>query len=155
MAGSNHFRRRHQKNHAQDDALVCDVPGCGKTFYRIDLLHRHQERQYARPDVSCNTLLTFRSNETGQTSRQQSPEGPTQAPPVSVSDLESSNMAATTIPPAVSYYQAVSPIHESAPLPRYTYNPFRIPQMPRTPTVLSSGFSHVPRSSPISPFSPK
>jgi len=38
--------RRHQKNHAQEDALVCEYPDCGKTFYRVDLLHRHQERQW-------------------------------------------------------------------------------------------------------------
>jgi hypothetical protein len=34
--------RRHQKNHAQEDALVCDI--CGKVFYRLDLLERHMER---------------------------------------------------------------------------------------------------------------
>jgi hypothetical protein len=154
MASAHNLQRRHQKNHAQDDALVCDVPGCGKVFYRIDLLNRHQERQYVEVNLSREFTLTLRSNEIGQDSRQQSPAGPSEAPPASVAALESSNMATTTIPPAVSYYQA-GPIHESAPLPRYTYNPFRTPQMPRTPTVPSSGFSHVPRSSPISPFSSK
>jgi hypothetical protein len=39
------FHRRHQKNHAQEDALVCDYPDCGKTFFRPDLLHRHMEKQ--------------------------------------------------------------------------------------------------------------
>jgi hypothetical protein len=39
------FHRRHQKNHAQADAIVCVYPDCGKTFYRPDLLHRHMERQ--------------------------------------------------------------------------------------------------------------
>lgn len=36
--------RRHQKNHTQEGALVCEVPDCGKTFHRVDLLMRHQER---------------------------------------------------------------------------------------------------------------
>jgi hypothetical protein len=155
MAFPNNLHRRHQKNHAQDDTLVCDVPGCGKTFYRIDLLNRHQERQYVRFNVACHLILTCRSNEPGQVSRQQSPEDPTEAPPVSEQALELSSMATSTIQPAVSYYQAVSPIHETAPLPRYTHNPFCTPQMPRTPIVPSSGFSHFPRSSLISPFSPK
>ncbi|KAH5379788.1 hypothetical protein HBI33_150250 [Parastagonospora nodorum] len=36
--------RRHQKNHAQEDALSCDYANCSKVFYRPDLLQRHQER---------------------------------------------------------------------------------------------------------------
>jgi hypothetical protein len=36
--------QRHQKNHAMENALVCDYPDCGKLFYRPDLLLRHQER---------------------------------------------------------------------------------------------------------------
>lgn len=36
--------RRHQKNHAMEEALVCEYPDCGKSFYRVDLLLRHQER---------------------------------------------------------------------------------------------------------------
>ncbi|KAF1917591.1 hypothetical protein BDU57DRAFT_170397 [Ampelomyces quisqualis] len=36
--------RRHQKNHSQDDALVCDYAGCGKPFHRPDLLLRHRDR---------------------------------------------------------------------------------------------------------------
>ncbi|KAF1917860.1 hypothetical protein BDU57DRAFT_514330 [Ampelomyces quisqualis] len=36
--------RRHQKNHATENALVCEYPGCGKTFHRAGLLLRHQER---------------------------------------------------------------------------------------------------------------
>lgn len=38
--------KRHQKNHANDDALVCDYPSCGKIFYRPDLLLRHRERHH-------------------------------------------------------------------------------------------------------------
>jgi len=37
--------RRHQKNHATDSSLQCDYPGCGKPFFRLDLLQRHQDRQ--------------------------------------------------------------------------------------------------------------
>jgi uncharacterized Zn-finger protein len=37
--------RRHQQNHAKEEAIVCGYPGCGKPFYRLDLLQRHEERQ--------------------------------------------------------------------------------------------------------------
>ncbi|OAL45671.1 hypothetical protein IQ07DRAFT_215202 [Pyrenochaeta sp. DS3sAY3a] len=135
--------RRHQKNHAQDDALVCDFPECGKTFYRVDLLHRHQERH----------------NEPGKDSRQHSvfsQEGSPEAVQTSVPGLVPSSVAATTLPPTPSYYtpQPISPMHESAALPRYTQNLFRTPQIPRTPQVSASAFNPVIRSSPTSASSP-
>ncbi|KAF1836544.1 hypothetical protein BDW02DRAFT_587351 [Decorospora gaudefroyi] len=129
--------RRHQKNHAQDEALACDVPGCGKIFYRVDLLQRHQDRH----------------NDPGTDSRQQSPEGSAEDSSAAVSALEPSNIATAPIPPPVSYYETVAAMNESAPLPRYTYNSFRTPQMPRTPQIPPSGF-HAPRSSPVSTSSP-
>ncbi|KAF1941108.1 hypothetical protein EJ02DRAFT_512628 [Clathrospora elynae] len=98
--------RRHQRNHAQDDALVCEFPNCGKPFYRIDLLHRHQERH----------------NEPGKGSPEQSafsPEGSPETPPTSMHDLVQMSMVATTLTPAPSYYQTqpASPLHESVALP--------------------------------------
>lgn len=100
--------RRHQKNHAQDDALVCEYPDCGKIFYRLDLLHRHQERH----------------NEPGKESRQHSvfsQEGSPEAPQVSVPSLVPSSIAAT-LPPTPSYYppQPISPILDSAAIQSHT-----------------------------------
>lgn len=42
-------RRRHELNHNPDATYRCSQPGCGKSFHRLDLLQRHQERQ----SVSC------------------------------------------------------------------------------------------------------
>ena len=35
--------RRHKQMHV--DQVHCKHPGCGKIFYRLDLLQRHEERQ--------------------------------------------------------------------------------------------------------------
>ncbi|KAG9185100.1 hypothetical protein G6011_07644 [Alternaria panax] len=104
--------RRHQKNYAQEDAHVCQVLGCGKTFFRIDLLQRHKERH----------------NEPGRDSPQQSPEGSPEPASIPMPALQSPMMEATTNPPATSYYQPVSPMLETAPFtsqlkhPRSQYN---------------------------------
>ncbi|KAF1848826.1 uncharacterized protein K460DRAFT_404092 [Cucurbitaria berberidis CBS 394.84] len=134
--------RRHQKNHDQDDALVCEFPDCGKIFHRIDLLHRHQERHI----------------EPGNESRQPSVVSQGESPEethTSVPGLVPSSIAAISLPPTPSYYtpQPVSPLHETSALPRYNYNPFRTPRIPRTPQAPSS-FNHVVRSSPSSTSDP-
>jgi hypothetical protein len=49
--------RRHQKNHAQDDALMCEYSNCGKVFFRLDLLHRHQERQLVSTASNVRPIL--------------------------------------------------------------------------------------------------
>jgi hypothetical protein len=36
--------QRHQKSHEEDTTHLCNFSGCGKTFYRLDLIQRHQER---------------------------------------------------------------------------------------------------------------
>ncbi|KAH7082704.1 hypothetical protein BKA63DRAFT_136643 [Paraphoma chrysanthemicola] len=128
--------RRHQKNHAQDDALVCEYPDCGKTFYRMDLLQRHQERH----------------NEPGKESRQHSvfsAEG-SPARQMSVPVSIPTSVSSSTIPPTPIHYsqQPVSPLQEPASIPRYTFNPFRTPQVPRTPRAPSSAF--ISRTSPTS-----
>jgi hypothetical protein len=128
--------RRHKKNHTPDDALMCEVPGCGKVFHRMDLLVRHQERH----------------NEVGNDSRRQSIDEPPVPLPASTPALEPSVISATPTMTNIPYYQPVSPMNESAPLPRYNPVQFRTP---RTPQAFSSSFSHVPRSSPQSVFSPK
>ncbi|CAA9962644.1 Zn-finger protein [Pyrenophora teres f. maculata] len=94
--------RRHQKNHAQDDALSCEFAGCDKVFYRMDLLLRHQERH----------------NDHGHDSRHQSQEASPQPEsiPISMPDLEQVTISATAIPPTPSYYAPVSPMNESATL---------------------------------------
>jgi hypothetical protein len=132
------FYRRHQKNHAQEDALVCDYPDCGKTFYRLDLLHRHRERQQVPSSSSCNVSLTSRSNEPGNNShplfsREESRE--VRSP--SVPEIGSSNPLPTS---NVFYspYPATS-TQEQAMVPRYMTNPFLIPQIPRTPRLPLSG----------------
>ncbi|CAO2650049.1 Nn.00g013410.m01.CDS01 [Neocucurbitaria sp. VM-36] len=135
--------RRHQKNHAQDDALVCEFPDCGKTFYRLDLLHRHQER-HNEPDHKSPQESVFGSR-----------EGSPEVAHTSVPGLVPSSIAAITLPPTPYYPpQLASPMHETTALPRYTYNPFRTPQIPRTPQVPSSSFIHVVRSSPSSTSDP-
>lgn len=37
-------RRRHELNHNPDATFQCRHPGCNKSFHRVDLLQRHQER---------------------------------------------------------------------------------------------------------------
>ncbi|KAL6161437.1 hypothetical protein ACJQWK_08714 [Exserohilum turcicum] len=93
--------RRHKRNHAPDDALVCEVSGCGKMFHRMDLLVRHQERH----------------NEMGHDSGRQSPAQSPVPMTVSTPALEPSMLSAATALPAHPYYQPVSPALESAPLP--------------------------------------
>jgi hypothetical protein len=46
------LRRRHQQNH-KPGAFPCEIPGCGRSFYREDLLLRHKARQF----VSTTPLL--------------------------------------------------------------------------------------------------
>jgi uncharacterized Zn-finger protein len=141
------YFRRHQKNHAQEDAIVCEYPDCGKTFYRMDLLHRHQE--FAKQN----------SNEPGQ----QSPT-PTFSPEVSPEAHEppeqvpvSLDLSARTLSPSttssITYYssQPVLDLHEPTAFSRYTFTSFLTPQVPRTPRLSSSGL--IARSSSIS--SPK
>lgn len=43
---TNLFHRRHELNHNPDALFPCTRPGCRKAFHRVDLLQRHQERQY-------------------------------------------------------------------------------------------------------------
>lgn len=43
-------KRRHELNHNPDASYRCSQQGCGKSFHRLDLLQRHQERQYVRTD---------------------------------------------------------------------------------------------------------
>lgn len=40
----------------------CPQPGCGKAFHRVDLLHRHQERQYVDFHDCAIRQLTMRSD---------------------------------------------------------------------------------------------
>ncbi|KAH7551898.1 hypothetical protein BM1_09532 [Bipolaris maydis] len=127
--------RRHMKNHTPDDALICEVAGCDKVFHRMDLLVRHQERH----------------NEMGNDSRRPSIDESPVPLPISTPAPEPSILSATPALPNHPYYPPVSPMHESAPPPRYNYAQFRTP---RTPQAFSSSFSHVPRSSPQSVFSP-
>jgi hypothetical protein len=94
----------------------------------------------------------YDSNEVGDDSRRQSIAGSPVSLTVSTPALEPSMMSATPALPAHPYYQPVSPMHESAPPARYNHAQFRTP---RTPQAFSSSFSHVPRSSPQSIFSPK
>ncbi|KAF2006067.1 hypothetical protein P154DRAFT_423278 [Amniculicola lignicola CBS 123094] len=127
--------RRHQKNHAQDDALVCEFQDCGKTFYRLDLLQRHQERH----------------TEVGKDSRRSSfNQGtPSEQGPQVLASVALSTPVATTHSQQPPYYpQAISPLPESAPNRRYSQAQFRTPQMP------SSAFGHVLRSSPSSKSHP-
>ncbi|KAF2024308.1 hypothetical protein EK21DRAFT_104758 [Setomelanomma holmii] len=147
--------RRHQKNHAQEDALVCEYPDCGKTFYRPDLLHRHQERQLVPSNCSFQLSLTCSSNEPGKDSRQPSlfsPEGSPEAVQAPVPVTIPTSVVTTTLPLTPSYYpqQAVSPMQEPASMPRYTCNPFRTPQVPRTPRLSLPGLNSrpFPTSSP-------
>ncbi|KAF2634247.1 hypothetical protein P280DRAFT_494410 [Massarina eburnea CBS 473.64] len=95
-----HNCERHQKNHAQD-ALLCDFPGCGKPFYRIDLLQRHQERH----------------NEVGNDSPQAVFSPGSSAEPdaqVSVSTTLPAPLV-TAVPQTTPYYpQSISPLPESA-----------------------------------------
>ncbi|KAF2846557.1 hypothetical protein T440DRAFT_521733 [Plenodomus tracheiphilus IPT5] len=128
--------RRHQKNHAQDGALVCEYPNCDKTFFRIDLLQRHQERH----------------NDPGRVSRHASEFTPEGSPelrqtsgPREVTNHNEGTLAAN---PSFDTPQPASPIHESPILTRYTSNPFRTPQLPRTFHVPTSTFNHVIHSSP-------
>ncbi|KAH6621959.1 hypothetical protein C7974DRAFT_338811 [Boeremia exigua] len=116
--------RRHQRNHAQERALVCKYANCGKAFFRSDLLQRHEERH----------------NELGNASRQSSVSSteqsvyasPTTAPaPLPV-------VTASIISPTVAYSQPhalVSSQPEVTPFPRYNPNLFRAPQLPRTPKI--------------------
>jgi hypothetical protein len=55
--------RRHQKNHAMENALVCEYPDCGKAFYRPDLLLRHQEQhnEGVGPSVPQSSSLQTQS----------------------------------------------------------------------------------------------
>ncbi|KAH8712092.1 hypothetical protein GQ44DRAFT_776288 [Phaeosphaeriaceae sp. PMI808] len=120
--------RRHQKNHTQDDILVCDFPDCGKPFFRVDLLQRHRERH----------------NEPSKDS-----EGSPELPQVSLSGPIPTSTPAPSQPS--SFYlptQSVPLLHETPTRPRYTFNPFRTPQIPRTPRLPSSG--SIPRTSPTS-----
>lgn len=93
--------RRHMKNHTPDDALICEVAGCGKVFHRMDLLVRHQERH----------------NEMGNDSRRSSIDESPVPLPISTPALEPSILSATPALPNHPYYPPASPMHESAPPP--------------------------------------
>ncbi|KAI4646233.1 uncharacterized protein J4E78_009154 [Alternaria triticimaculans] len=98
-----------------EDALICQVPGCGKTFVRVDLLQRHQERQYAEPRVVSTAILTFSSNEPARDSPEQSPEGSPEPTSMSLPALEQPMMDMTTNSASTSFYETVSPVQETAP----------------------------------------
>ncbi|QIW99913.1 hypothetical protein AMS68_005431 [Peltaster fructicola] len=53
--------RRHKKNHSPG-MLPCDYPGCGRSFFREDLLQRHKQRQYEHYPFVDRTLIIY-SNE--------------------------------------------------------------------------------------------
>ncbi|KAH9878273.1 hypothetical protein J1614_003490 [Plenodomus biglobosus] len=151
---SSNIYRRHQKNHAQDGALLCDFPDCDKTFYRIDLLQRHQERQWVILQSQKRLVLTDVSNEPGRVSRHAStfspdPEGSPEPRQSSAPENLPSNMVAV-LPADPSFHtpQPASPVHESPTLTRYTTNLFRTPQLPRTVQAPTSTFNHVIHSSP-------
>lgn len=75
---------------------------------------------------------------------ERSPEAPQEPVPVTTS----AHIAAVTLPPTPQYLpmQAVTSQEEMHTIPRYTNNPFRTPQLPRTPRLPSSGF--ISHSSP-------
>jgi len=55
--------RRHKQNH-KPGAFVCDIPGCGRSFYREDLLTRHKERQCVPLTLTAfSTRTDFDSND--------------------------------------------------------------------------------------------
>ncbi|KAI4666393.1 uncharacterized protein J4E79_002431 [Alternaria viburni] len=103
------------ENCGREDALICQVPGCGKTFVRVDLLQRHQERQYAESRVASTAVLTSNSNEPARDSPEQSPEGSPEPTSMSLPALEQPMMEMTTNSASTSFYETVSPVQETAP----------------------------------------
>ncbi|EAT86838.1 hypothetical protein SNOG_05774 [Parastagonospora nodorum SN15] len=121
--------RRHQKNHAQEDALSCDYANCSKVFYRPDLLQRHQERH---------------SHQDGYNSAGSPGSSQFSAP----TTVPASAATIASDPPHSTSLYASPRQHPSTITSRY--NPFRTPLIPRTPGLSSSTFilSSPPTSSP-------
>jgi hypothetical protein len=95
--------------------------------------------------------LSRSSNEPGNSGRF-SPESSPEASRSSVSvEAPSSIRAADPLQSTPTYHPShpVSPVREQPTIARYTSNPFRTPQLPRTPRLPSSGFiaSSPPNSS--------
>ncbi|KAJ8116425.1 hypothetical protein OPT61_g2158 [Boeremia exigua] len=122
--------RRHQRNHAQEGAMICKYPDCDKTFFRADLLQRHEERH----------------NELGNESRRSSvssTEHSTHASPSTAPDTLPVAVANALLP-TVAYQQqhGMSPQPEVAPFPRYNPSVFRTPQQPRTAKIAPFEYSN-------------
>ncbi|KAJ4991627.1 hypothetical protein SVAN01_03008 [Stagonosporopsis vannaccii] len=128
--------RRHQRNHAQEGAMICKYPDCGKAFFRSDLLQRHEERHDDIGNVSRRPSVSSTEH-----SARASPGTASATLPV---------VTCITPPPAVANPQqhVVSPLPEVTSFPRYNPSLFRAPQIPRTPKIAPSNFSnHVFHSS--------
>ncbi|KAK4981365.1 hypothetical protein LTR66_010048, partial [Elasticomyces elasticus] len=80
--------RRHRLNHAPG-AYPCDIPGCTRSFHRIDLLNRHKER-HNDPNTT-----TGRRNSTGSESSAVESESGLGAPVASSSAIPN-----VSVPPA-------------------------------------------------------
>ncbi|KAI4942669.1 hypothetical protein J4E91_009838 [Alternaria rosae] len=127
-----------------EDALVCQVPGCGKTFVRVDLLQRHQERQYAEPRVVSAAILTSNSNEPARDSPEQSPEGSPESKPMSLPALEQPMMEMTTNSASTSFYETVSPVQETAPFTSRQSGSMSVAMEAMTPALWHEPYSPTP-----------
>lgn len=101
-----------------------------------------------------NHQLSIGSNEPGGIAddHEFTPEATPEVSPEPLPLTASTLRNAVTVAPAPEYLplQPVSPQEGMHTIPRYTMNPFRTPQLPRTPRLPSSGFSS--HSSPTSHF---
>ncbi|KAF1931157.1 uncharacterized protein M421DRAFT_90248 [Didymella exigua CBS 183.55] len=125
--------RRHQRNHTQEDGVLCKYPNCGRTFVRPDLLQRHEERH--------NELGGNASRQPSVSSSEHSAHS---AHPSPMHIPTSLTMMPVHTLPAVSYHQrqAVSPQPGPSILSRYNPTQFRTPRLPRTSKVAPAKTSH-------------
>jgi hypothetical protein len=101
------------------------------------------------PKLSTNRSLSKSSNEPGN-SGQFSPESSPEAPPSSLSVEASTISAANPLQSAPTYFptESSSPMQgQQTTVARYTFNPFRTPQLPRTPRPSSGIIARTPPSS--------
>jgi hypothetical protein len=110
----------------------------GRISYTV--IARGSESQV--PELVTTRSLSRSSNEPGNSGRF-SPESSPEASRSSVSvEAPSPIRAADLLQSTPTYHPShpVSPVREQPTIARYTSNPFRTPQLPRTPRLPSSGF---------------
>ncbi|KAH7084902.1 hypothetical protein BKA63DRAFT_4873 [Paraphoma chrysanthemicola] len=65
--------QRHQKNHAQEDPLVCGLDGCDRVFYNSDLLQQHRNGHRENNITSSQAISDVFGDATTSTGRSQTP----------------------------------------------------------------------------------